>query len=241
MRLSKIRAGAAATVAAIALAACGGHAIVPSTSTPMSTSALSPMTANGPLTDNGPLGPLVGPAVTTCATSPPQYQWIFKGACVKITLKPAGAPFSLQTYQNVTIKGSIGQNNVNGSATIYIADATGNSDIMTYGGKSFPKYKARGTTFIYAVAINESNQAIKPIAKQGKPILQYVITDSKGLPGKTCGAGLLTKTASGKLQWTALPVQAQVKGNTVTISQYTVPQGFELPSKTPLYFGVNCF
>jgi hypothetical protein len=183
----------------------------------------------------------VSPDLTTCATSPPQYYWIFKGACVKISLKSGGATFTLASYKNISIKGSIGPNDVKGTAIIYTADATGNGDIMADKGKAFPKYKAHGTTIIYASAINQSGAIIKPKIVKGKPVLQYIITDSKGIPGKTCGAAVLSNGAHGSFIWKGLTVQAQVKGKTVTISQYEVPAGFELKPKTPLYLAVNCY
>jgi hypothetical protein len=224
-----IRAGVVATTAALALAACAGHGVVPASS------GLDQSVPSGV----GLLQPL---ALTTCDTTPPQYDWIFKGACEKITLKPTGASFSLQEYDNITVKGSIGKNNTKGTATIYLADATDtNGDITDYKGASFEKYKAEGKTFIYAVAVNQSDQVIKPVAEKGKPILQYVITDSKGLPGKTCGVALLAESRTGKYVWTSFPGQFTAKGDTVTITQYNVPNGFEIPPKTPLYFGVNCF
>ena len=144
----------------------------------------------------------VSPDATTCATSPPQYWWIFKGSCDVFVLKPAGGSFSLGSYNSISLKGSIGKNTVKTSAKIALADATDkNGDIKTYKGKSFPAYKARGTTVLYAAANNESKQAIKPIVQQGHTVLQYIITDSKGLPGKTCEAALLGEK-NGKFQWT---------------------------------------
>lgn len=179
---------------------------------------------------------------TTCATSPPQYQWIFKGSCDQFTLKSTGGSFTLSTYQNITVKGSIGKNTAKGDVKIALADALDkNGDIEKYKGKTFPPYKANGTTVVYAAAVNQTTQVIKPIPVHGKPVLQYVITDSKGLPGKVCGAAVLAAQQHGGLKWTALPATGNVKGNSVTISQYEVPQGFELPPKTPLYFGVNCY
>lgn len=227
MRLPVIRVSAVAAVASIALAACAGRGVVPS-----APSALAPA-AYG---DASPLG------VTTCATSPPQYEWIFKGACDKFTLKPSGGTFSLQKYEDITVTGSIGANNVKGSAVLYLVDAIDkNGDIEKDKGASFPPYKASGTTILYSVAINQSNQTIKPKSVKGKAVLQYVITDAKGLPGNTCGAAVLTEPKAGKFTWTSLPAQGPVKGKTVTISQYEVPSGFELPPTTPLYFAVNCY
>lgn len=185
----------------------------------------------------------VSPEATTgCATSPPQYWWIFNGACDTFVLKPAGGTFSLGSYDGITVKGSIGKNTVKTSAKVALADATNkNGDIAKYKGQSFPAYRARGTTVIYAAANNETKQTIKPIEQQGKTVLQYVITDSKGFPGKTCGAALLGEK-NGKFQWTAFPGTYKVKVKTVTISVYSAPTGFELPpAGTPLYFAVNCY
>lgn len=223
-----IRAYAIATVAvAIALAACSGRGVVPPAST-----ALAPVSY-------GDISPL---AVTTCATSPPQYEWIFKGACDKFTLKPGGGTFKLQEYEDITVTGSIGENDVKGSALIYLVDAIDkNGDIEKDKSKTFPPYNAAGTTIVYAVAINQSKQTIKPKSVKNKAVLQYVITDTKGLPGNTCGAAVLTEPKPGKFTWTSLPAQGPVKGKTVTISQYEVPSGFELPPQLPLYFAVNCF
>ena len=72
-------------------------------------------------------------------------------------------------------------------------------------------------------------------------MLQYVITDSKGFPGKTCGAAVLHSPTGKALKWTPLPATVDVKGKTVTITSVHRAPGFELPPKTPLYFAVNCF
>jgi len=234
MRLSMSRAGVVALASALTLAACAGHGIVP-----QSSQSDSSLMQNA--TSTVPEDAMSSPDLTKCATSPPQYMWIFEGACTTIDLKPTGSKFALQAYRSITVTGQIGKNNLKAPAKVAIADATGGGDIKTYKGKAFPKYKAKGTTFIYAVAINQSKNVIKPIAQQGKPVLQYVITDTKGIPGKQCGAAVLAQGAHGSLVWKPLPIQAQVKGKTVTITQYEVPRGFELPPKTPLYFGVNCY
>jgi hypothetical protein len=231
MRLSAISAGAVAIVA-IALTACAGRGIVPSSPT-----GYAPANSGDALQL-----PMLQPPLTTCAKSPPQYDWIFKGACQTFTLKSTGGSFSLGIYQSITVKGSIGKNTAKGSVQVALADAVDkNGDILKWKGKTFPPYHANGTTVAYASAVNQSTQVIKPIPVRGKPVLQYVITDSHGLPGKTCGAAVLAEQRNHTLKWTALPATGQVKGKSVTISQYEVPQGFELPPKAPLYFGVNCF
>jgi hypothetical protein len=229
-----IRACVVATAAAAALTACAGHGIVPSSQT-----GLNPVTSDtSQMTSDAGQNQL---AVITCAKSPPQYGWIFKGACTHFSLKPTGTSFKLQEYQDITVRGSIGANDVKGSAIIYLADAVDKGDIQNFAGKKFPPYKAKGTTFVYAAADNQTSQAIKPKVEKNKPILQYVITDAHGLPGKTCGAALLTEK-SGKFFWSSLPNGSPVKGKTVTITVFAPPPGFELaPKGSPLYFAVNCF
>lgn len=226
MGFSISRAGLFLTGAAIALAACSSHGMVPSSS------ALAPASGDA-------MAPL---ASSACATSPPQYVWILKGSCDQFTLKNTGGSFSLAAYDNITLTGSIGKNTVKGSAKIALSDATDkNGDIEKYKGQSFPAYKAEGTTVIYAAANNESTQTIKPVTQKGKTVLQYVITDSKGLPGNTCGAAVLGQTKQG-LKWTSFPGTGTVKGKSVTISVFEAPSGFELPpAGTPLYFAVNCY
>jgi hypothetical protein len=261
MRLSMLRSCIVTTVA-LTLAACSGMGMPSSTGSvgqpPLAAPAqqaepAAPMQqddTSAPSTDGAPVSLAKGAlatlsqplAVTTCATSPPQYQWIFKGACEKITLKSTGASFSLQEWHDITVKGSIGANNLKAATTVYIADATDSGgDIETYKGKSFDKYKAEGTTIVYAVAVNQGNTIIKPIVGK-KPVLQYIITDAKAFPGTKCAAAVLTTGEKGSLEWATLPGGPyQVKGKTVTITQYTVPRNFELPPKTALYFAVNCF
>src|ERR1700727_3742763 len=170
MRLSVM-----ASAAALALAACAGQ----NAAVPVASNAMTAPIQNSFATQMGV------DAVTTCATSPPQYDWIFKGACdPKITVKPTGGSFALGAYDDISIKGSIGENNAKGSAIVALADATNtNGDIEKDKGTAFPLYHGEGKTFLYAVAINQSAQTLKPIAKKGKPILQYIITDTKGLPG----------------------------------------------------------
>jgi hypothetical protein len=223
-----IRGCALATLAAIALAACAGRGIVPS-----STSALPPTSLGGFL----PLGS------SSCATSPPQYEWIFKGSCDKFTLKSTGGSFSLAEYEDITVKGSIGKNTVKGSALIYIADAIDkNGDIEADKGKKFPAYKAAGTTIIYATVSNQTSQLIRPVPVKDKTVLEYTITDSKGLPGTTCGAALLEESQKGAFSWKQFPGSFHVVGKTVDVKVYEAPSGFALPPKgTPLYFAVNCY
>lgn len=256
MRLSTISACAFAA-SVLALTACASqNGVMPSSQGPVAPAAeqnaapdsAAPVTSASDASktsdteDTADASSVSPDATTTCAKTPPQYWWIFSGACDTFILKPAGGTFSLGSYDGITVKGSIGKNTVKGQAKVALADATDkNGDIAKYKNQSFPAYKARGTTVVYAAANNETKQAIKPIEQQGKTVLQYVITDSKGFPGKTCGAALLGEK-NGKFQWTAFPGTYKVKVKTVTISVYSAPTGFSLPPQgTPDYFAVNCY
>lgn len=181
-------------------------------------------------------------ALKTCAKSPPQWMWIFKGACDQFTLKSTGGKFTLGEYESLSVTGSIGYNSAKGSVTVDLADAIDkNGDVLKYKGHTFPPYKGKGTVVVYAVADNQTTQTIKPVRHNNVPIIKYVVTDAKGFPGKTCGAAILGQGKNG-LSWSALPSTFQVKGKTVTITQYTVPTGLVLPAKgSGLYFAINCF
>ena len=199
-----IRISVVATAAALALAACASHGIVSSSPTAMAPTNAMFRRATTVL-------PLKG-KTKTCAKNPPQYQWIFKGACDGFILKPGGGTFSLGKYANITVKGSIGKNTVKGQAKIAIADAVDKSgDIEKFGGKSFPVYKGKGKTIAYASANNQSNQTITPITVKGKAIIQYVIDDAKGFPGKSCSAAILAHEQGGKVAWNPLPIPSRSK------------------------------
>lgn len=235
MRSSTFRAVTIAGAAAIAFAACSSHGVVPSST------AFNPMASSG-AASNGAMLPFAEPALTTCATSPPQYLWIFKGACNKFVLKPTGSTFKLAKYNDISVTGKIGKNTVHGSAVIYLADAIGKGDVKSYKGAPFPKYSVHGIdAFVYASAVNQSNQVIKPITQPGKPVLQYVITDTKGFSGKNCDGAALERSHAGKFGWVNFPGAIfHPVGHTLTVSQYTAPAGLELAPKTPLYVAVFC-
>lgn len=264
MRLSMIRALAILTVAAMALTACANQSGMmpssPSAATPTiqqapsttgndtgANNATTPNTtsqdsASSDTTDMSPL------ALKTCATSPPQYQWIFKGACQRFHVSSVGAHFSLGEYQGLTVKGSIGRNTAKGTVKFALADAIDkNGDIEPYNGKPFPRYKAdpkyyeHSITYVYAVAVNESSQVIKPVTVKGKPVVRTVISNAKGFSDATyCELHVLT-FETGKPVWDPLPGPGKIRGKTVTISHYVAPDGFELPPKAPVYFAVSCY
>jgi hypothetical protein len=212
------------------LTACGGSRLAPGAPDATAQKKLAALTAL--------------PATTTCDASPPQYQWIFRGACdPNVALQSTGGSFVLPTYAGITVKGAIGHNTAKGTVTLAIADATDtNGDVSNWKNKAFPKYVGSGTTILYAVAINQSDQMIKWVDVKDTPLLEYTVTDANGLPGKTCGDAL-GGWGRGKRHfiWTPTPAVGHVRGNRVTIVEYNAPTGLGIDPKSPLYFAVDCW
>lgn len=219
MRLSIIRAGIVAIGATIALAACGGHAMVPSQ------------------TGNVPFARPV-PQVTT---SPCKISglWYFHGSCKAFTLSSAGGTFKLPAYKGITFTATIGSNTASGKVKFILGDATGKKDITgTVGGKAFPKYGATkcaqagacpGTPLVYFEAVNTSSATIN-ITGNSK-----LVVAATSFPGKSCFPGLMN--AQGK--WTGYSQVAQpVSGGKVSI---TIPPigVFYLPPG-PAYGVLSC-
>lgn len=229
MRLSMLRAITIAAGAAIALAACSSGGAVPPSS-----AAYNPTAFNN--------GNALLPDLTKCDTSPPQYDWVFEGACDKFTLKPGGSPFTLGAYQDISVTGRIGPNKLKASEKVVLVDAVDKSDIKAYGGHAFPKFVYKGhAAFAYAAAINQGSMVVVPKVEPRKAVLEYVITDTKGFSGNTCGAGALA-SKNGKFVWTPFPGSVfHPDGHKLTVALYTAPAGLVLDPKVPLYVGVVCY
>lgn len=227
MSSSTIRAKVITTLASVALAACSGQQSGPSL----------PL-AGVPFASSGKSASFSKMGLETCATSPPQYEWIFEGACDEMALTPQGGLFTLSDYQSISVVGQVGYNSLKRSARVYIVDAIDDGDIEQYGSVPFPPYiPGKGTTFLYAAAINQGHKPIRPVVHSGTPVLQYTITDTNRLPGKHCSSAI--RTASNR--WSPAPASFPAKRHKVTLSWYTVPNGFELLRQSPMYFAIFCY
>jgi len=216
--------------ALLALTACGSQPGV-SASAPTGDSVASTFAT----------APHVKPSLVRCPTKPPQYDFIFEGACVETIINPSGGSFELQRYKFISLAGQVGTTNVRKPTEVYVVDAVDDGDIKQYQKEPFPAYTPQnGTTFLYAVAINEGHTSIEPVGSGA--FLTFTITDLNGLPGTECAAAVLGKQ-SAEWTWTAIPgtYQANGSGDTVVFSISGAPSGVVLPSRTPVYFALYCF
>jgi hypothetical protein len=228
MEPSTVRSALIGTVVAAALAACGGSGGTPQ------------YQGLNPVSTSRSLEHIKHSNFDTCATSPPQYQWIFEGACQAIEITSSGAPFSLDSYYYKTVTGSIGHNDEAGTVQFNIVDAVNNDDIEHYDGMAFPHFTTyeSGTTIMYVAVINQSNHNIKPVKCCSVPVFGVTVSDPGGLPAKTCGLAIYLPTTGA---WDALyNVDGVVRNNSVTINWWDPFAGFNWPSEYPLYFAVYC-
>lgn len=187
MRSSMIRTVSTTIVAAVALAACGGHGVVPA-------QGVAPSISNGIASNGFAAGP-------DGKTSPCNIKgmYYFHGSCRPFNLNMTKATTvklgQFAPYQGITITTTFSAftnpPKVQ-SVSAVMGDAIGkNNDITgTVKGKAFPLYGAGkdcvyngkpatcpGKPFVYAELINKSQYTLKP---QLTP--KFVITDSNGFP-----------------------------------------------------------
>lgn len=218
MSLSTIRNGAAVVAASIALAACGGHGMVPSQSAAPGFNAMGPMSSN------------------PCYTHAVQPAWIFHGSCNVTKLPPKGLSSTLAPYKGITVTVKLGKN-TSKKGTFVLVDAVGGKahDISKYKGKTFPPITKTLKSVIYVEAVN------------GTPGLKFsgnlVFTiKAKKFPGKSCPLSVLEGKFP-KLHWFNSPFDGKISGSTMT---FTVPGsalGTLFPNGLPagpLYFNAAC-
>lgn len=225
MEPAMVRSRIIGTFALTALAACGGGGGAPSYQ------SLNPV-VTGRIPQHAKPND-----VNTCATSPPQYHWIFEGACQAIEINSSGASFSLDEYRDITVTGSIGKTTLNGTVQFDVVDAVGNGDIEHYNGMTFPHYTpySSGSTVIYVAVINQSNQTANPV-ESSKPGFSLTVTDANGFPANRCGLAIYDYDG-----WNTLyNVDNHVYGDTVTINWFSPYGELSWPSKYPVYFAVYC-
>jgi len=220
MRFSTIRTGLVASAAAIALAACGGHGLVPSQSAAPGFSAVTPNSSN------------------PCYTSAVQQAWIFKGSCAILSKLPVkGKTIALAAYKTISVTVKLPKNNSTGGFVLVDAKGGKTKDILKFSGASFPAITpTKLKSLIYVEAVNGTNGL-----KFTSGSLVFTIKATR-FPGKSCPLSVLEGTFP-KLKWFNSPFTGVIKSGTMT---FTVP-GSALATlfpnglpQGPLYFNVAC-
>lgn len=214
-----IRTGVVASAAAIALAACGGHGLVPSQSAVPGFNALTANSSN------------------PCYTSTVQPAWIFKGSCMILTKLPAkGKTIALAAYKGTSVTVKLPKSTSKGG--FVLVDAVGGKakDIATFQGKAFPPITKTLKSVIYVEAVNPTAGL-----KFTSGNLVFTIKAQK-FPGKSCPLSVLEGTLA-KPKWFNSPFSGKISGGTMV---FTVPGsalGTLFPNGLPagpLFFNVAC-
>ena len=214
-----IRTSVVASAAAIALAACGGHGLVPSQSAAPGSDAVIPMSSN------------------PCYTSTVQPAWIFKGSCTILKKLPAkGKTIALAAYKGVSVTVKLPKNTSKGGFALVDAMGGKTKDILKFSGAAFPPIQKTLKSVAYVEAVNPTAGL-----KFTSGNLVFTIKAQK-FPGKSCPLSVLEGTFP-KLKWFNSPFAGQISGGTMV---FTVPGsalGTLFPNGLPagpLYFNVGC-
>jgi hypothetical protein len=211
MRSTLLRSGAVTIGATLALAACSGHGVVPSSP---GYTVTSPMSAV--------------PAQRHRRAACPQPAWVFMGACQVGRANPKGFSIKLAAYNGYTVSIAVPPSNVKVNTPFVLVDATGKGDIKPYKGMKFPLYKG---AFYYIQSVNGG----KTNMKFSKGNIIFSIGAMKKFPSGTYGLAYF----NGKT-WAALPFPGSVKGKTLTFSipGALIDAEFGGLKPGPLYVGV---
>jgi hypothetical protein len=230
MRFSSRSLIAASTaVAALLLAACASHGVVPATSS-FGPSSLSPEA----------LSPDAKPTPKPCAK--PQKAWEFGGACGGVYIKAAGGSASMAAYDGFTIKATFPKASPAPSAgeVLVVRDATNTKKDVTglVGGKPFPALDKIGSPptlsvkpLLYMKAYNQGGG----FTFTATPLV--TVTSVKAFPGKKC---ILTKMNASNNTWQTLPVvPGTITGHTVVFkSESTL---IPIPKNGTIYLAMACY
>jgi hypothetical protein len=229
MRFSPNPIALAATgVAALLLAACAGHGVVPATGS-FAPSALSPDTVRPDAKKT--------PKPTPCAAK--QVAWTFAGACGTVAIKATGGTASMAAYEGFTITATFAK--TKGPAPVgeilVVRDGTTPSkDIKgLIAGHVFPPFTKAGNP----------SQAVTPViylkAQNVGPAFTFSetpaikVVSAKPFPGNTC---ILTLMASNYTWPTTKFAPGVITGKSVAFPME--PQPIEIPKDGTLYIAMAC-
>jgi hypothetical protein len=220
---------ASTAVAALLLAACASHGVVPATSS-FGPSVVSPDSVSPDAKK-----PTPGP----CAKV--QVPWDFAGACGTVALKAAGGTASMAGYLGFKVKATFPKSNPAPKAgeILVVRDATNTKKDIAglVKGKAFPPFNAAGQPSIPVKPILYLKAHNQGGAFQFTATPLVTVTSVKPFPGKNC---ILTKLIPSNNTWQASPVViGKVTGNMVVFPAQN--NQIPIPANGTIYLAMACY
>jgi hypothetical protein len=224
---------ASTAVAALLLAACASHGVVPATNS-FGPSVVSPEAVSPDLNVSPDLKKKPPCQLT-------QTAWVFAGKCGAVAIKAAGGKASMAIYDGFKIRATFPKANPAPSAgeILVVRDATNTKKDITglLAGKAFPSFNKAGappttvTPLLYMKAQNHGGG----FTFTATPLLTVV--SAKAFPGKDC---ILTKMNPSNDTWQAAPVVfGKITGTTVVFPEQTTQ--IPIPKNGTIYLAMACF
>lgn len=228
---SSLIAGSTA-VAALLLAACASHGVVPATNS-FGPSVVSPEAVSPDAKK---------PTPKPCAK--PQIPWDFGGSCGAVAIKAGGGSASMAAYNGFTIKATFPKANPAPPASeiLVVRDATNTKKDITglLSGQTFPPFTSAGspptkiTPLLYLKGHNQGGK----FSFTGTP--QVTLTSVKALPGKTCILTELILSTTKTWVWQTQPVViGKISGKSVTFPSET--HQIPIVANGTIYLAMGCF
>jgi hypothetical protein len=217
---------ASTAVAALLLAACAGHGIVPAANS-FAPAIVSPDAVN----------PDIKATPSPCSKT--QLPWVFGGACGTVKLANTGGTASMPAYDGFTIKAAFASGAPAGTV-LMVRDATGKGDAKgKVGGKFFPPFNKAGqpqslvtvTPLLYMKVQNLGR------AFQFNNVPAITIANKAAFPGNECIETRMNPTNN---TWQETPT------NPGTISGHSLKFGpivtiIPFPTHGTIYIGFACY
>jgi hypothetical protein len=218
---------ASTAAAALLLAACAGHGVVPATNS-FAPSALSPDALS-------PDAKRPTPSPCTKKQSP----WIFGGACGTVKLQSTGGTASMTGYDGFTIKATFASGAKAGTV-LMVRDATGKGDAKgKVGGKSFPPFNKAGQPQSLVTVNPMLYMKVQNLggAFQFNNVPAITITSKAAFPGNQCIETRMNPTNN---TWQETPTNpGAIKGHQLKFPAIVTIIPF--PQHGTIYIGFACY
>jgi hypothetical protein len=214
--------GLLAAAAALLLAACAGHGMLPSAT------SVAPPDSTGDTMK------------TTSLCKAAQGPWVFKGSCGTVTLAKSGGSGSLAAYQGIKVAAVFSSGTQKAGTILLVRDAQPGTDITgKIGTETFPPFTSWGSLnnlkpFLYLKAHNQGG------ALTFNETPKITITSTSPLPKGKCFLGKMPPPTSGqKWAWfTKEAAPGYIINGALVFSPFAQPQS--MLAQGTLYLGVAC-